>query len=746
MPEQENKAQTAKSSRFIKFALIISFILGVGLIAIFSMSLDSFRKPIMDELSQMTGLSIEIDSLELSLSRGLSLRGTGLKVNSKDNSRQIFSAEDLFLDAELEPLLNRQLKINKITLVKPAMDVAFDPTPDLTALPKSPQTKETHGSKTSIPFEQTKKTVTEPEGDLMEPIRKVLEREDLSLRSVEIKDAVLTLVRPKAHSLPARKIPVLANARFDLSRPNSDQVNIEGKLSQVQIEGLSFTGTLKARDFLAKHIPVNVDMESTSLPITRINTLVKTFAGPEVMPVKLESGQVEKIFIHLEGLVDPNHDPLREVVMKSGIKISNLKFPIPDNEIQKSVVLPHLEGEGVWQKGTLNYKFNGTLLDGTIQSNLIVNLPGALEGSFAGTFNSETRLKEINLASAKFDLPEKWAPITGTANSSIRVQGPIGQMSSNIRTDVNLEISDLSSGSAENLTTAKQAALSLRQKSPQRTLARVQIKDALYSNIAVKTVTANLKFSPEKISLTNGRMAPANGVILFSGDFRPQPNTYIIRLNGDKLHVEDFMKGQMEGSGFFKGMFQGNLNTAQNIQQKGKPVLFPHVASGLSGKLSVQLKEGGITTIPAIDGLLALLNPTSIVTAQKKGINYDTLGGDFKIWNGKTVTDNFALKGPQINLMALAAANLVTGKLDGEIKVIPMQLVDSVVKAIPLLGKILTGGGKGGVVESYFRLGGTLEKPELTLQEGKTLFGKPLSILEELVKTPGNIAESLKPE
>jgi len=122
------------------------------------------------------------------------------------------------------------------------------------------------------------------------------------------------------------------------------------------------------------------------------------------------------------------------------------------------------------------------------------------------------------------------------------------------------------------------------------------------------------------------------------------------------------------------------------------------------------------------------------------------LGGDFKIWNGKTVTDNFALKGPQMNLVALAAANLVTGKLDGEIKVIPMQLVDSVVKAIPLLGKILTGGGKGGVVESYFRLGGTLEEPELTLQEGKTLFGKPLSILEELVKTPGNIAESLKPE
>jgi len=72
----------------------------------------------------------------------------------------------------------------------------------------------------------------------------------------------------------------------------------------------------------------------------------------------------------------------------------------------------------------------------------------------------------------------------------------------------------------------------------------------------------------------------------------------------------------------------------------------------------------------------------------------------------------------------------------------PIQLVDSIVKAIPLLGKILTEGGKSGLVESYFRLGGTLEKPELVLQEGKTLFGKPVSILEELVKTPGNIAEN----
>jgi len=745
MPEQENKVQTAKSSRLFKFTLITSLILGVILIVGFSMSLDSFRKPIMDELSKATGLSIEIKSLKLSFSHGLGLRGTGLKVNSKDGSRQIFSAEDLFLDAELEPLLNRQLKIRKITLVKPAMSVVLGSKVDSTALSESPQAGKTPDHETPRQPDQMKNAVPEPEDDLMEPIRKILERKDLSLRAVEIKDAALTLVRPKIDSLPAKKILMTANARFDLSRPNPDQVTIDGKLSQVDIEGLSFTGTLKTRDLLANHIPVNIDLESTSLPITRISTLIETFAGPEAIPVKMESGQIEKIFIRLEGLVDPNHDPLKEVVIKSGIKISNLQIPIPDNEKPENIVLPNLDGEGVWQKGTLNYKFNGTLWDGTIQSNLVVNLPEALQGSFTGTFNSETRLKEMNLASVEFDLPDKWTHITGTVDGVIKAQGPIGQVSSNIRTNGKLNINNLSLGS-ETPTTAKLATLTIRQKSPQRTLARVQIKDALFNNVTIKTVAANLKLSPDKFSLTNGRMVPANGVILFSGNYRPKPNTYIIRLNGDKLRVEDFIKEQMEGSGLFKGMFQGNLNTAQKVQQKGEAVLFSHVASDLSGKLSVQLKDGGITTIPAIDGLLTLLNPTSVITAQKKGINYDTLGGDFKIWNGKTVTDNFALKGPQMNLEALAAANLATGKLDGEIKVMPIQLVDSIVKAIPLLGKILTGGGKSGLVESYFRLGGTLEKPELVLQEGKTLFGKPVSILEELVKTPGNIAENLTSE
>ena len=65
-----------------------------------------------------------------------------------------------------------------------------------------------------------------------------------------------------------------------------------------------------------------------------------------------------------------------------------------------------------------------------------------------------------------------------------------------------------------------------------------------------------------------------------------------------------------------------------------------------------------------------------------------------------------------------------------------MQLLENITKAIPLLENLLTGDVKDTLAETYFRLGGTLEKPEFILQEGKTLFGKPANVLEELVNTP----------
>ena len=736
MPKPENKGPVAKSlRRSLKFVLTAGLLIVVLLVGALFLDLNSFRRPIMDGLSRATGLSIEIESLNLSLSHGLELRCGGLRVRSRDGAREIFAANTLFLDAELEPLLNRELRIQSITLIQPKMKMSLGTVP-----PASPPAAQPSTGKPAEESQPESKAVPEllPPSDLMEPVWNILNRPDLSLRAVEIRGGELTLLRSGEGSLPTAEIPVRVDARFDLSRSDSNRIDITGELSQVEIKNLHLKGTLDVGDALGSLIQINGNLALEPFPLTDLNALAETFAEPgSRIPPELKSGQVEQGFIHVEGLIDPNNNPLEALVIKSGFQIKDIEIEPPANIFSENIILPRLEGEGIWQNRVLNYQVTGALWEGNILSNLVVNLPETLEGNLEGTFKSNTRLNGLDLASVGFFKADEWTPTAGTTSGSVKVQGSVSGSSLNpVRADSRLEVHDLVLGLEENSSQAERASLTVQQKTPERTLAWFQVKNLRSKEIALQTIGGNLKVEPRKITLSNGRLIPPNGSIRVSGDYRPRSSTYIIRINGKNLRVEDFLKDQMEGTGRFKGMFQGNLKTALQAQEKEGSVTLSHVASGLSGKLSLELTNGGIRILPGLDALLTLLNSTSTDTTQKKGINYDTLGGVFKIWKGRAVTDNFELKGSQVDLATLAAVNLVSGKLNGEVKVMPMQLVDSIVKAVPLLENILTGGGKEGLIETYFKLGGTLEKPKLTLLEGKTLFGKPIGTLEELSNTP----------
>ena len=721
--------KTTKLKKYTKFAVIAGIILGVILFGVLSTNLDSLRKPIIEELSEITGLTIEIESLNLSLEGGLSLRGSGLKVSSKDNSQQIFSAKKIFLNAKLKPLMKGQLKIRKIILVNPTMNVALKPKTDPIDSPEifknmrplsqralaKPKNAE-NSQPTGIPATEV---------SLFTSLRNLFQNQNLSLRIIEVKNAELLLVRPKFDLLPAKNIPIGLSARLDLINPTPNEININGDISRLEIEGLSFRGTLKANDLLAKEISINAKLESAPITAKTINTLAESLSYPNSFPAKFKSGQVEKIFIDLKGIVDSNENPLKEIVIKSGFEIENLEVSSPKIKKLGSVPFYNIDANGIWENGILNYKVNGMLWGGTIQSNIIVNLPDLLRGSLTGTYNSETKFDELNFSSIRFNPLDKWTPVTGTANGFIKTQSSLNK---DIRTYGKLEINDLSL-KHEIPYTAKQVTFSFSKKSPYQTHARVQFNDLQLNNILLSSVSSKLKISPGKFIFNNGRIVPPNGIILFSGHYRPKPNTYVIRIDGNKLFLPDFLKGKMEGSGLFKGMFQGNFNTAKIIQQKGEDVYFSHIADGLSGKFGFEVENGHInSSLWMKDKLIPPLSPVAVIS-KKIGLSYDTLIGDFKVWKGKASTDNFEIKGPQINLAASVTANLVTGELDGKIKVTPMQLLNSITKAAPLLSDIFKNGLKDALTETHFNLDGTWEKPKLILKEEKTLFGKPMDIL-----------------
>ncbi len=711
MPEEEIKSQIAKSSRFIKVFLITTLILGIALIGIFSASIDYFRNPIMSELSQITGLPIEIKSLNLSLSKGLSLHGSGLNVRSKDNSQQIFSAQDIFLNVKLKPILKGNFKIKKVILINPIMDIALNPID----LPKISENLEIPDQKIQAQLDNPDSVkpieIIKTDTNLKMSLRNLFQSKSFSLRSVEIKGAQLTIIRPKFNLLPEAKIPILLSAKFDLANPLPEQVNITGKIFHLDVQRLNFRGDLKADNLLAKKIPIDINLESTSIPAKKINAIAEVLSNPEPTPVKFQSGLIEKFFINLKGFVSLSNNPLDEVLIETRIKAKRLELSTPKVTQLEGIPFTNIEGNGVWKNNTLNYKISGTLWNGDIASTLVANLPDLFNGSLAGTYNTTTNFNELDLPLVRLNLFDNLKPASGTINGSIITQSPIDK---DIRVSSELKINDLSFKN-EAPYTSKYITLVFSQKSRRHALARIRFTDLQLNNVFMNTVSSKIKISPEIFSFSNGRISPPNGTILFSGQYRPKPKTFIIRFNGNKLLLSDFSEQQVKGSGNLNGMFQGNINQVEIIKKKGELVRFPHIANSISGKFSFAFKNGNLNTpIWVIDQLTPSLSPASNVISKKIGFEYETLIGDFKVWKGKVTTNNLKIKGPQINLAASANANLANGKVDGEIKVTPAQLLNKITTTTPLLGDILKGDLKSILNQTHFSLDGTLEKPKLT--------------------------------
>ena len=176
-----------------------------------------------------------------------------------------------------------------------------------------------------------------------------------------------------------------------------------------------------------------------------------------------------------------------------------------------------------------------------------------------------------------------------------------------------------------------------------------------------------------------------------------------------------------------------NLQGKLNGKLPEKPTEFPDIAKELSGQVKLYLRDGTLPELKAVDALLTILNPTSALQTSKSGLNYESVGGDFKIVKGLVNTDNFEMKSPQINLQVVGEADLGADTVNAQVKAMPLQILDKTIKAIPLLGQILSGGKKGGIIATYFKVDGKLSAPSVTAQPHKSLTEKTGAILNELI-------------
>ena len=391
--------------------------------------------------------------------------------------------------------------------------------------------------------------------------------------------------------------------------------------------------------------------------------------------------------------------------LTSGLKIDtvfdleNLSLPL---DIEGKIVnaeLSRLKGSASLKNNHLQQDITVKLLGGN------ASVKGSLDLKDAGikTVDTDIELEHIDLAWIQGIKKGDWIPASGKLTSQLKIKGRLSEKNINIKAAGTLTASKLVLGTGEKKNTIKTAKLTLKDSSKGFIPALIELDKIKTDGLQLEKVRANFNISPKQIDLVDGRIFPKNGQLKLAGNFLPSSGAYRLRFQGDKLKVEDFTQ-KLAGPLNLQGKLTGTL--PENSTG------FPDIAKELSGEVKINLADGTLTELaPVLKTLLTLLNPTTALQATKAGMSYESLGGDFKIVKGLVKTDNFDMESPQINLQVVGEANLGTDTINAQVKAMPLQMLDKTIKAIPLLGNILTGGKKGGIIETYFKVDGKLSAP-----------------------------------
>jgi hypothetical protein len=724
-------------------------LLGFCLVLITFIDLDRFREPITAQLSKATGMTVELESLNLEFTHGLGFRCNGLHFLSKDGSKDLFYAEKIYLLAELKPLLQKQFKIKKATVVNPILKI------DLAAsssqkLPSPRSTKEaiknerkdqvldpkTDQGSGSIPRQsQTPEPIFKPKNQ-MKDFEKILRETDFTIQNIEIRNGQILLTQKPDGSATAHTVPIIVSFLMNLQRPTPELVDARIDSLQLGIAPLKFQGKVRLKTDSENPFYAVADLTSLPLSLAELKTIEKYLPGFQ-FPNQLKEGNLEKISLHFDlPLNDFNNlDSLQKnAQMDFNVKISNAVYQAKERTFK----LSWLEGEGSWKDKLLKQKFRGELFGGEFQEEGNFRFSPASRDKLALAMDSEITFKGIDFSLLPRDDKHNDLPSQGKGSGAFKFKGPVAFIKN---------VADFSglhwNGSAEARDTAwdnpdfpqiSRATLQIKDGTPALTMAEVKAERLAIQNIPIKKTWGLFRITPENLRLVDGKIWPKNGEIRLTGNLNSVQETYSLNIKGDQLKAEDLSRQSVSGSVRFSGKFNGRLRPAIIKGQKMKK--FSPFTRGLSGKLKLNITDGRFQQIEGIKALLVMLNPSTALEAGKHGLEYKFIGGNFKIRNGQVVTDDLKMDGPQLKMFVAGKADLPTRKVRAEIKAMPLQMIDGLVKAVPLLGQFLTGGKKGDVLETYFKVTGTLDKPEIELLTQKSAIKKPADLLRGLFKAP----------
>jgi len=199
--------------------------------------------------------------------------------------------------------------------------------------------------------------------------------------------------------------------------------------------------------------------------------------------------------------------------------------------------------------------------------------------------------------------------------------------------------------------------------------------------------------------------------------------------------------------GLFGGMFDSALTGEMQYLKahlKGRGADLKQLTQSLTGNLAFDIRGGRIHSGRLLNGVSELFgvpaDPETVEERKRPGSSsYLAILGDFSVVNGQAHTDKYLFEDKGERLSLVGNFNLNTREIDAIAGVAPFRRVGRVLKEIPILGPIITGGGEGSLFTSYHAVKGTFSDPQTEAILFKSLSEKVVGTLEGVVMAPADI-------
>ena len=143
---------------------------------------------------------------------------------------------------------------------------------------------------------------------------------------------------------------------------------------------------------------------------------------------------------------------------------------------------------------------------------------------------------------------------------------------------------------------------------------------------------------------------------------------------------------------------------------------------GAPWKGNITVKNYTVVKAPVLARMLTLASLTGILNRSTgKGISFKKLNIPFAYLNGKLKIHNARAIGDSLGLQAEGYVNFYNNKVNLEGTMVPGNLINVVLRKVPIVGPILTGKSSTGIFATKYKYLGTLDNPEILVA--------PLSIL-----------------